>query len=445
MTVVETISRKVDGVPAPRVVLGALRGRERPFLLESALGDGRFGRFSFAGCDPVLTWTPEDGDADPLAALREIVGERRAEPGPSPVPLPAGAVGFLSYDLARRFERLPATARDEIGLPDAAFGFYDAVLAWDHATGETWLSCLGGAERSAGRLLDLARGAAPAPPGLPLLLAPLKSTFGRDDYVAAVARARDYIAAGDVFQVNLSQRFVTETEESGADVYQRLVRGNPGPFAAYLVSPCGAEIVSASPERFFRVSGRDVEACPIKGTRPRSPDRAEDRRLAAELLESGKDRAELVMIVDLVRNDLGRVAEFGSVRVPELFGLTSHATVHHLHATVTARLAGGRDVFDLLRASFPCGSITGAPKVRAMEIIEETEPVRRGVYTGAIGYVSVTGEADLNVAIRTMTVKDGRASFSVGGGIVADSDPVAEYEETLDKGRGLAAALGFRL
>jgi len=355
-------------------------------------------------------------------------------------PLPYGAVGFLAYDLARRIERLPATAEDALGIPEVALNFYDTIVTWDHATGEVFAT--GPAARELTAVLDGAPEATARPP---VLLSPLRSTFTRDDYLAAVARAKALIAAGDIFQVNLSQRFSTGVAIPGHLIYQRLIRVNPAPFAAYVTGPDGLEVLSASPERFLRTEGDLVSSCPIKGTRPRSGDPEEDRALARELLSSEKDRAELVMIVDLIRNDLGRVARFGSVHVPELPALTSHPTVHHLHGTVTAQLAEDRDRVDLLRAAFPCGSVTGAPKVRAMEIIEETEPVRRGVYTGAIGWLSDSGGMDLNVAIRTLDVREGRAGFSVGGGIVADSDPRAEYEETLSKGRGLAQVLGFSI
>ena len=444
-------------MPPPRAALAGLTACRHPFLLESSRVDERFGRFSFAGADPFLTLTArgrqiqidrggtvEALEDDPLAVLRRLLAEHRLPGSGAPTPLPAGAVGYLSYDLARGIERLPEDTVDDLGLPDLFLAFYDSVITWDHATGEATVSATGRPER-AEELMDLVRADESRGVGLPRLASPLRSTFTKREYLAAVKTAKELIAAGDVFQVNISQRFATETAESGLDVYRRLMRGNPAAFGAYLVSPCGAEIVSASPERFIRVSGDAVEACPIKGTRPRSEDPAEDRRLARELLASEKDLAELTMIVDLLRSDIGRVAKFGSVRVPELPGLTTHPTVHHLNGIVTARLAEGLSVTDLLRAAFPCGSITGAPKVRAMEIIEELEPVRRGVYTGAIGYFSFTGETDLSVAIRTLVVKEGRATFSVGGGIVADSDPTLEYEETLHKGRGLAAALGFML
>ena len=275
-------------------------------------------------------------------------------------------------------------------------------------------------------------------PGMPALQ--LRSNFRHDDYVRAVRRAKEYIAAGDIYQVNLSQRLSAPLTPPPLDLYRRLRGSNPSPFAAYFETPDGA-VVSCSPERFLQVRGREVETRPIKGTRPRGATAEEDARLAAELQASEKDRAENVMIVDLERNDIGRVCEFGSVHVPELFVLESYATVHHLVSTVRGRLRPHCTALDCLRACFPGGSITGAPKVRSMEIIEELEPTRRGVYTGAIGYLCFSGDMDVNIVIRTTIVKDGTAYFQVGGGIVADSDPEAEYQETLDKGRAIGAAL----
>ena len=463
------IVKKIPDAPPPRTALTALSSAAAPFLLESADHTGRFGRFSFAGVDPYLILTTrgrrievsrgnkkETYEGDPFQEIRKILSGSPVLSGPEvATPFPAGAVGFFSYDLCRQLERIPVHARDDLDLPDVCLMLHDAVITWDHDSGETFLVSTGlplegpaarrRAERRARDLEARLRAARPEADGRPKASGPLRSTFTRAEYVEAVARAKDLIAAGDLFQVNLSQRFSVQSPESGRSIFQRLARSNPSAFTAYVSSPCGAEVVSVSPERFLRVSGNRVESSPIKGTRPRAADPEEDLRLAEELLCSAKDRAELVMIVDLMRNDLGRVARFGSVRVTEFPALTSHPTVHHLHGTVAAHLAEGRDVVDVLKSACPGGSITGAPKVRAMEVIEEFEPVRRGVYTGSIGYLSFTGEADLNIAIRTLVVKNERVTFSVGGGIVADSDPEKEYEETLHKGRGLGAALGFTL
>jgi para-aminobenzoate synthetase component 1 len=270
----------------------------------------------------------------------------------------------------------------------------------------------------------------------------LRSTFTHRGYLDAVTRVRDYIVAGDIFQANLSQRFQAPLTEPAFDLYARLRRGNPAAFAAYLDFG-DVRVMSASPERFLRLdaNGRHVETRPIKGTRPRGLGPMHDAALGRALSESDKDRAENVMIVDLLRNDLSRVCRPGTVRVPELFALEQHPTVHHLVSTVVGELDPAADAIDLLRAAFPGGSITGAPKVRAMEIIAELEPSQRGVYCGSIGYLSTTGAMDTNIVIRTYLALRGRVYFQAGGGIVADSDPELEYRETLDKARALIGAL----
>jgi len=329
------------------------------------------------------------------------------------------AVGYLAYDLKRFVERVPETATDDLGVPEMYFCFYDQIARFD--------------ARPLAPPEVFAR--AHAPEGWDRLA----STIDMDDYERAVRRALDYIVAGDIYQVNLSQRFQTPFSNDPFSAYLMLRRANPAPFAAYLNFP-ELQVLSASPERFLRFdpAERIVETRPIKGTRARGRTTAEDAALRAELQASKKDRAENVMIVDLERNDLGRVAEIASVAVTGLCELESYATVHHLTSTVQARLRTGLGVVDLLRATFPGGSITGAPKVRAMEIIDELEPTARGIYTGAIGYIGSDESLDLNIAIRTAVIKDKTVYFQVGGGIVADSDPAAEYEETLHKGAALA-------
>ncbi len=379
------------------------------FWLDSALVDNRWGQCSFWGVDPAVvlrSWRRrvelerrhgqcERFEGDPFEVLRALLTEWKR--------LPRGAaVGYLGYGLKRHIERLPDTAVDDLKIPECYLAFYDRVHPFDP------------------RPL-----APPAPAlGLPAHFQGLKSSFTREAYEAAVGRALDYIRAGDIYQVNLSQRFQAQCRDDPFQVYLRLRALSPAPFAAYLRYPDFA-VLSSSMECFLRYQPQDrlIEARPIKGTRPRGPDTTSDRALATELLASAKDRAENVMIVDLERNDLGKVAEIGSVVVTGLCELESYATVHHLVSTVGARLRADRDLVDLLRAMFPSGSVTGAPKIRAMEIIDELEPVARGVYTGAIGYLGFDGTMELNVAIRTMVIKDGVASFHVGGGIVADSDP----------------------
>jgi para-aminobenzoate synthetase component 1 len=395
--------------------------------LDSALADPRQGHASFWAAEPAAVLQSrgrhveverrhggkERFDADPFDVLRSLLAEHRHQRG-------GAAAGYLGYGLKSHIERLPDTVTDDLGLPDCCLAFYDRLHRFDPLP-----------------LLP-----PPPEPGPSRAFAGMRSGFTRQAYEAAVQRALAYIRAGDIYQVNLSQRFQAPCQEDPFDIYLRLRARSPAPFAAFLRYPDFA-VLSSSPERYLRFdpATRQVETRPIKGTRPRSPDPHEDLALARELLHSEKDRAENVMIVDLQRNDLGRVAETGSVRVTRLFEVESYSTVHHLVSTVEARLADGRDIVDLLCASFPGGSVTGAPKIRAMEIIDELEPVARGVYTGAIGYIGFQGPADLSIAIRTMVIKDGVASFSVGGGIVADSEPGLEYDETLHKGAAMALVL----
>ena len=326
-------------------------------------------------------------------------------------------------------------------------------LAFDHLQGRAYIASTGFPEmeedkrmRRARERIDGLKATIAETPCSEMALSSkkvlLRSNFTREQYIKAVAAAREYICAGDIFQVNLSQRFEADLPIFPYELYRRLRLINPAPFASYL-NLDGVMVVGASPERFLRVEGDLVQTRPIKGTRPRGASVAEDEVMAKELLSSVKDRAENVMIVDLERNDLGRVCRYGTVRVRELCLLETYATVFHLTSTVEGRLRGGKNRIDLLKATFPGGSITGAPKVRAMEIIDELEPTKRSVYTGSIGYLSFSGEMDINIVIRTFLIKDGRAYFQVGGGIVYDSDPEAEYLETLDKGRALIEALNL--
>lgn len=445
-----------------------MQDRRNTVFLDSAMQIGTYGDTSFLACDPFLTMTAKNGRirlsgcieddicGDPFAVLADLAGRYRQDPVEAPFALHGGIIGCFSYDLCHHLERLPVTTTDDIDGPDLAVGFYDTVLAWCHTTGEAYVCSTGLPEEGAARkqrarqraeeLVALVqRPPAPREAG-PASSGELERNFEPTAYVQAVGQVVEYIAAGDIFQANLSQRFATRLQVSPWELYLRLRERNPAPFAAWLDFD-DLQVVCASPERFLRVSNRRVETRPIKGTRPRGDTPEEDRRQAQELLSSEKDNAELMMIVDLERNDLGRVCEFGSVRVPELVVLESYPTVHHLVATVEGRLREGSDELDLLRATFPGGSITGAPKIRAMQIIDELEPTRRNIYTGCIGYLGFDGEMDVNIVIRTIICRrdaesgDWRAFFQVGGGIVADSQPEAEYRETLDKGRALSCAL----
>jgi len=368
-------------------------------------------------------------------------------------------VGYFSYDLCHFIERLPATAVDDLNLPECYLAFYDTIVAFDHLEKKTYLVSTGFPElretkrkrRAEERLKEVKSWMLNKPSIAGELCSVsteegmvLKSNFSHEEYLRAVENVREYIRAGDIFQVNLSQRFEADLSIPPYELYQRLRKINPAPFASYLDFD-GVSVVGASPERFLKVQGDWVETRPIKGTRPRGKSAAEDRALADELLASIKDRAENVMIVDLERNDLGRVCRYGTVRVTELAILETYPTVFHLTSTVKGRLCEDKDRIDLLKATFPGGSITGAPKVRAMEIIDELESTRRSVYTGSIGYLSFSGEMDLNIVIRTFLVKGGRAYFQVGGGIIYDSEPEAEYVETLDKAKALIQALNLSL
>lgn len=450
--------RELTGAPAMEKIFHRLALSPYACFLDSSLVMERLGRYSFIGFDPhlVLTtrgldcrWWRRDGGTEathenPFNALRAALGEYRLEDTANGMPpFLGGGMGYLAYELGRYLEKLPERAVDDLGIPELCFAFYDRVLAHDHAGGRTWLAAVH-PEDPAMVLAEAERRLAGEPPEYPSPPHPAEarftSNFSRDEYMEAVRKVKDYILAGDIYQANLSQRFQAPLREHPWTLYRRLRRLNAAPFAAYFNAVEG-QVCSSSPERYLAGEGRHVETRPIKGTRRRSDDPEEDRRLAEELLASAKDRAELSMIVDLERNDLGRVCEYGSVEVEEHAVIEHYATVHHLVSTVVGELHPGRDVVDLLKGSFPGGSITGAPKIRSMEIIDELEPTARSVYTGSIGYLGYNGKYDLNIAIRTIICKGNTASFQVGGGIVADSVPEDEYQETLDKGKAIFAAL----
>ena len=418
-------------------------------------------------------WTQVEGDA--LSVARALLPSEPTEPVPGLPPFQGGIAGYIGYDWGAVLERLPRPRYDDLAIPDVVLGLYDWVIAWDHRIGTAWLISTGLPERGdareprararmelvrerlggrrvsgkAGRRVSrLGPSSAASAPSYPVIgidgaeKIGLRSTFTHRAYLDAVARVREYILAGDIFQANLSQRFQSRWDKSPFDLYRKLRQQNPAPFAAYLGFGELA-VLSASPERFLRLDEdrRRIETRPIKGTRPRGLGPMHDAALGRALAESEKDRAENVMIVDLLRNDLSRVCRPGTVRVPELFALEHHPTVHHLVSTVVGEIEPGFGAVELIRAAFPGGSITGAPKVRAMEIIAELEPTQRGVYCGSIGYVSVTGAMDTSIVIRTYLALGGQVYFQAGGGIVADSDPELEYEETLDKARGLIETL----
>ncbi len=477
--------------PAPDPLDACARFRDLPFLvfLDSAppTDPEHLGRYSFLAADPatavrskgLLTQELVEGSwirvaGDPLAHVGALVAAHATAPVTELPPFQGGAAGYVAYDWGMMLERVPRPRYDDLAVPDLLLGLYDWVIAWDHAAGRAWVISTGIPERGVARerraaerlafvkerlggpgtgglparqKYAVAPGAPPrqarsAAPTYPVPGIPgVRSNFTREGYLDAAARVIEYVYAGDIFQANLSQRLQAPLVGAPLDLYRRLRQRNPAPFSAFL--DFGDLVVaSSSPERFLQVQpdGR-VETRPIKGTRPRGLSPEHDAALARALVESDKDRAENVMIVDLLRNDLSRVCRAGTVRVPELFAVEHYATVHHLVSTVVGELAPEHGAVDLLRAAFPGGSITGAPKVRAMQIIAELEPTQRAAYCGSIGYLSLTGALDTSIVIRTCLVLGRDVYFQVGGGIVADSDPEQEYRETLDKARGLIAAL----
>ena len=446
---------------SPADTFALFKDRPHSFFLDSGMDHERLGRYSFVGAEPFLVVSSRgreielrraDGretvEGSPFEQLRSLLAEYRAPREPHPVPFIGGAVGYLSYDLCHFIEKLPATTTDDMAFPEMYFGFHDRALCYDHMD-RTWHAVhidVGrddiDFERWVHSLEERLNEPVVAPEaGTGAVASAMRTSVTRDEYLEAVRRAKDYITAGDIFQVNLSQRFQAEVNVPPYELYRRLRRINPAPFACYMAFDDMA-VVGSSPERFLKVVDGHVETRPIKGTRPRQGDAEFDERMRRELLSSEKDIAELTMIVDLERNDLGRVCSYGSVRVTEPVVLEEYPSVYHLVATVEGDLHEGHDIVDLLKATFPGGSITGAPKIRAMEIIDELEPTRRSVYTGAMGYIGFDGRTDLNIVIRTILMRGREAFLQVGGGIVADSVPVMEYEETLHKGRALFEALG---
>ncbi|MFA5116926.1 MAG: aminodeoxychorismate synthase component I [Candidatus Omnitrophota bacterium] len=446
-------SYKFDGDPYD--IFYILRGRKNCFFLDSGLRRDKLGRYSFIGCDPFCVLKP--GKEDPFTALRKILDLYRICPLENMPPFLGGAVGFFGYDLGFSLEkRLKKTVKDDVKTGDYFFGFYDTVIAIDHYAGSMSIFSCGFPEtkssliqaRAQERLKEVER---------ILLMAncvrlqkcfikkkasrvDISSNFSEQGYIRAIKKVKEYIKAGDIYQLNLSQRFSAETVVSAEEIYAKLRSLSPADFSAYL--DCGDfQIISSSPERFLSLDKKVVYTRPMKGTRPRSSNKDLDRKLKSELLSSPKDMAELLMIVDLERNDLGKVCEYGSVRVDALREIEEYKTVFQTTATVEGVLHKNKDRLDLIRACFPGGSITGCPKIRSMEIIEELEPTRRSVYTGSMGYLSFCGNMDLNILIRTILKKDNTLYFQAGGGIVADSKPDEEYRETLVKARAMFEAI----
>ena len=467
------LAQEIVTAHTPETLGERLRSEPGLMVLRSALFDSEQARYSFVVAKPFLTFRSfgsrceicsgyqpstinhqlQFGNPwhilDSLMSRYEILDEADL-----PFPL-GGCFGYWGYDLKNFVEpKLPRRAVNDLELPDCHVGFYDSLVVFDHRLGKTWIVSTGldaDGSRNEARANDqlafwqsclTTEPVASLQPATCNLQPATSSNLTRAEFLAAVERSQRYIRAGDIYQVNLSQRLTADCDFSGWEFYQRLNAVSPAPFSAFL--DCGDfQVASSSPELFLRLSGSHILTRPIKGTRPRAADATRDAQLAYELQTSAKELAELVMITDLLRNDLGKVCEYGSVQVPDLARLERFAQVQHLVSTVEGRLRKDVTHFAALASCFPGGSVTGAPKIRAMEVIDELEPVTRGPYTGALGYLGFNRESQLSIVIRAAVCKNETVSFPVGAGIVADSNPAAEYDETLAKAAGFLAALNW--
>jgi anthranilate synthase component I len=447
------------------------QGARYSFLLESVEGGEKIARYTFAGANPEEIFRYAGGacvleshnrivweERDPITFLRARMERFRPVRLPGLPPLVAGAIGYFSYDMVRLIERLPKRLRDDIGLYDAMLMFYHGIVAFDHVQHRLWIvrnvytdgegslrtkyNAAVREIRETRRSLEQASPSEQRKKERNRRRAPLRvtSNFRRGEYLEAVRKAKNYIRAGDIFQVVISQRFSAKTDAAPFDVYRELRALNPSPYLFYLQMNDVA-VVGSSPEMLVKVQGRDVFYRPIAGTRWRGKDEAEDQRLEREMLASEKERAEHIMLVDLGRNDLGRVCEYGTVKPEKLMTVERYSHVMHLVSSLRGRLREDVDCFDALMACFPAGTVSGAPKVRAMEIIEELERTRRRIYAGGVLYLDFAGNLDSCIALRTMVIKNGVAHVQAGGGIVADSTPEGEYEESVNKSKALLAAL----
>lgn len=455
----------------PASVYLKLKGDKPSFLLESVERGEQVGRYSFLGIDPVGVLTAQDGhirvdgmedvsfpDGDPLAAMQALLDCYQPVASPELPEFYGGLVGYLGYDAVRFFERAPLADDSGLGLPDAVFLLSDTLAIFDHVKRQLMVVVNIHVESEEGAADAYAQGAEKMRAIAEALAQPLSvfqqpdetelsddngwiSNVERAEFEAAVRIAKSHIEAGDIFQTVVSQRLSKSTAVDPFAVYRALRMLNPSPYMFYLDLPGDLQVIGSSPETMVRLQGRIAEVRPIAGTRPRGADRAEDRALADELLADPKERAEHVMLVDLGRNDLGRVCQYGTVEVPELMQIEQYSHVMHIVSSVRGELNEEENAFDLLRATFPAGTVSGAPKVRAMEIIADLEKERRGPYAGAVGYFGYSGAMDTCITIRTLVMHDGMIHVQAGAGIVADSDPTREFEETLSKARALAEAV----
>jgi para-aminobenzoate synthetase component 1 len=455
------IIKKIDLKIEFNKIFNGIKDYPYPFFLDSGKNNEQSGKFSFIGFEPLAVFKAKDEkieimeenswreekNSNSLYVFQDFF-DKYSRTHTSPFPFSGGFVGFLSYDLCHKIEKIPYMAKDDKHIPDIYFALYDGVFVYDHNKRESYIVAHGitqPAEDIIKKLNKIIKQANKKTATVNIVEErknknEITPNFSKEEYIKNVGKIKRYIKNGDIYQANLTQRFETKYTGEPWALYQRLRNINPAPFSSF-IDYGDFQIVSSSPERFVKVDNRKIQTRPIKGTIARGINKEEDISNQQLLLNSEKDKSELIMIVDVARNDLGRISKIGTVKVETLFSLEEYPTVYHLVATVTGELREDVKFADIIKATFPGGSITGAPKIRAMEIIDEIEPTRRNVYTGSIGYLDLNGNMDLNIVIRTIILKEGKAFFQVGGGIVWDSDEESEYKETILKGEALQKAI----
>lgn len=449
------IIKKIESKLNSNDIFIRIRDEKNVVFLDSAKDKENLGRYSILACNPRFVITSKErniyiddkliNDNDPFDELQALM-DKYKKSYKSELPFVGGFVGYLSYDLKNFVEKIDITTVDDINIPDMFFGLYDGAIVVDHLEDEIFITDSEIDEHGESRVdyIETLLNCSVEKINLKkhTTKSDVRSNFTRENYMKAINRVREYIRSGDIYQANMTQRFESKLRDTPFELYEKLREINPAPFASYIDFGEG-HIVSSSPERFIKIRDGEIETRPIKGTRPRSDNEEENRKNREELINSEKDKSELLMIVDLERNDISKIAKTGTVKVTELFKLETYATVYHLVATIKATIDEKYSISDCIKATFPGGSITGAPKIRAMEVIDELEPTSRSLYTGSIGYIDLNQNMDLNIVIRTFICKDDTAYFQAGGGIVWDSDAEAEYQESLDKAFALKKALNY--
>jgi len=451
----------------PVSLFEVFKDKKGSFLLYSGINPYGLGRYSFMGFDPFMILRSKakqiqiieqdrikESVGNPLSVLRTYLNKYKIKNKVSNIPFLAGAVGYIGYDFGFLLEDIKQKTHDDLGLWDSFFGLYDTTICYDHLKKELSICSLGLPEKNLylrklyaeSKIQKIIRAISNPTVGhydrnLDTLTYDIRSNFIKESYISSIKKAKEYIRRGDIYQINLSQRFEAQTQRDDFDLFKDLVRISPSAFCSFF-NTGDFSIISSSPETFLKTNDKNmVYTRPMKGTRPRGKTAKEDAILKNELLKSAKDKAELMMIVDLLRNDLGRVCSYGSVKVNSLRNLERYSTVFQTTASIEGKLHKNKDRIDLIKACFPGGSVTGCPKIRAMEIIEELEPTKRSIYTGSLGYLDFSGNMELNILIRTILKKKDKLYFQVGGGIVSDSIPEDEYEETLTKARAIFKTL----